>query len=76
MNNYLSEDIKCPHCGSRSFIIASTVSTSIAWTAAFVDGKRVDLDPNTYTSSCHCLKCDKFFNLIEKEGTETKVVPE
>ena len=76
MNNILSEGIKCPHCGSRSFLVENTVSTCIGWTATFVDGKRVELDPNTYTSTCVCVKCSKYFHIIEKEGTETKVIPE
>lgn len=65
--------IKCPYCGESYYTIRSTVSTLIACESVYKDGKLISKDPNTYTTHCHCLNCNKDFNIV-KNSDWTKVV--
>lgn len=66
--------IKCPHCGESYYSEGYTIATCMAYSRVFKDGKEISVDPNYYTTSCHCIACGKDFNKVEHEG-KISVVP-
>lgn len=56
----------CPYCGVSHYSMGATIATLIGYTTVVKDGKIISEDPNTYTTSCHCLSCDKDFSIIRK----------
>ena len=56
----------CPYCGISHYALRATVGTLIEYTPVIKDGTIINEDPNSYTTSCHCLNCDKDFNIVRR----------
>ena len=62
------EIIKCPYCGESFYSEGYSIATAIYSPPVYKDGKLISTDPNIYTTHCHCLSCDKNFNIIRNSN--------
>lgn len=59
--------IKCPHCGESYYSEHYSMTTALAWTPIYKDGKLISTNPNTTTTFCTCMNCGKDFSYNSKE---------
>ena len=66
--------VRCPYCNESYYIEYGTWCTALGWRKIYKDGEQINKDPNTYTTECKCMACDKYFNIVRnvrKEQYET-----
>ena len=69
INYFLNKDKKtsslaCPYCGKSHFTMGPTISTCLYSPTVVKEGKVISKDPNSHTTQCHCLECDKDFLIV------------
>ena len=55
------KSIKCPHCGESYYAERYSTSTCMGFIPIYKDGVLVNKDPNTTTTYCYCIGCNKEF---------------
>ena len=57
---------KCPYCGKNYYRELYSTSTCLYCSPVYKDGKLINNEPNTTTTHCHCLNCNKDFSYNNK----------
>lgn len=53
--------IKCPYCGESYYLELYKTTTCLGWAPIYKNGVLQNSNPNTTTTHCRCLNCNKDF---------------